>query len=191
MSKFTIDENKNTYELLDMALSELNIDRLNTYSFHSFKELLEFDDWQVLKELKSNGKIDNIGISLYTNEEFSKALEFKEIDIIQIPFNLLDNNKEKRGLIKKASSLKKMIHVRSVFLQGLLAMTEEKIYKKHKDLITPINILKKIAEVNKINLLELAMRYVMSFKEIDGVLIGVETELQLYENVSYAKKNLE
>ena len=70
--------------------------------------------------IKKKGYVKKIGISMYN---FNKAIEviknFK-IDIIQLPYNLIDRRLENKKFLKLARKRKVEIHVRSVFLQGLL-----------------------------------------------------------------------
>ena len=41
--------------------------------------------------LRSAKEIDKIGVSVYNNEELESTLDNDDLDVIQIPFNLLDN----------------------------------------------------------------------------------------------------
>ena len=44
-----------------------------------------------MKNLRRSELADSIGVSVYSNDEFEHAIAHREIDIIQIPFNILDN----------------------------------------------------------------------------------------------------
>ena len=76
--------------------------------FHSFNDFNKYFNKfkKDLCRLKNNGFIEKLGVSLHTNEEFEKVLEFDNIDLIQIPYNLLDNSNKRNDLssiIQKAS----------------------------------------------------------------------------------------
>ena len=105
-----------------------------------------------IKVIKKKKYHQKIGVSIYTNQEFENALNYDLIDLIQIPFNLLDNFNNKGDLIKKAKSKNIEIHARSVFLQGLF-FKDHKSLKNSMKSITPylkkllafvINIQKKL-----------------------------------------------
>ena len=99
----------------------LNIDSLYCYMFHSFNDFNNyFNKFEKdLCRLKNNGFIQKLGVSLHTNEEFKKVLEFDNIDLIQIPYNLLDNSNKRNEVLIKAKQKGIDVHTRSAFLQGL------------------------------------------------------------------------
>ena len=190
LTKFILDDQQSIDKLLEKTLNKLNVKCLNVYSFHSFKDLIEKKSGLQLRGLKERGLIKNIGVSIYTADEFIHAINVEDVDVIQMPFNALDNYKINGNLIRKAVIRGKKIHARSIFLQGLFFMKENLFPVKLNSLIEPIRKLKDIACRNQMNMAELAISYALSFEEIDGVLLGVESELQLRENMKYASKTL-
>ena len=72
--------------------------------------------------IKKKKLINEYGVSVYHPAEAIYCLKIKNLKHIQIPFNLLDlrwlKNKKFLKLIKKRKDVK--IHVRSIFLRGLL-----------------------------------------------------------------------
>jgi len=127
------DTNKETlYSQIEASLKELNTEKIECLFFHDFQEYesQKKNANELINkyiEAKEGGLINSIGLSIYTNEELKKAIEDKIIDVIQLPFNLLDNSKEKMELLQKAKNKNKKIQVRSVFLQGLFFMNSEKL----------------------------------------------------------------
>ncbi|GAK91035.1 oxidoreductase [Nonlabens ulvanivorans] len=70
------------------------------------------------KTSKKTGQVEKIGYSLQSVSEFERANGKGFFpDLIQVPFNLLDNRFKK--LCKKLSKQGVEIHSRSTFLQGL------------------------------------------------------------------------
>lgn len=67
--------------------------------------------------MKEAGLIKEVGLSVYSNSEFETAINDEDIDVMQLPFNLLIII-QKGGLFKNGKR-KKSIQVRSVFLQEL------------------------------------------------------------------------
>lgn len=85
------------------------------------------DQWagslgRALRRAVADGRIQATGVSVYTPEEFARALEADGLDIIQAPFNALDRALLEKGLLDHAQRRGKTVHLRSVFLQGLLTM---------------------------------------------------------------------
>ena len=111
------------YDILDKTngyLRDLKVKHLETLMFHSFDSYKNnIKNFDVLKELKSNNKIMSLGVSVYTNTEVEKVLLNKDIDIIQLPFNLFDNASLRGDILQKAKISGKTIHTRSALLQGI------------------------------------------------------------------------
>jgi predicted aldo/keto reductase-like oxidoreductase len=72
-----------------------------------------------LTGLKKNKKISKIGITIYDTKNLKKIINNFNIDFIQLPYNFL--NYQTFEITKKLIKNKKIeIHIRSIFLQGLL-----------------------------------------------------------------------
>ena len=76
--------------------------------------------------------VKKIGISIYEFSMFEKINKNFRIDMIQIPLNILDRRINLKKISKIAKKEKIELHVRSIFLQGILL--KEKI-KFHLTLI--------------------------------------------------------
>lgn len=165
-------------------LETLNVKYIHCYMFHDFSNVMSSSEvFVALKELKSNQKIGNVGVSVYDNVEFEKAIENQEIDIIQLPYNLLDNDCQRLELLRLAKRNGKQIHTRSVFLQGLFFKEIDTFSGKLSSLVPYCSMLNDVAVSNGISISRLAMGYALTNKYIDNVLFGVETEEQLIDNV--------
>ena len=88
-SKFSSqgESNLSISEQVNQTLSKMAIKNLNILYYHHFPDIHNADLLEELIKIKENGLIENIGVSVYSNSEFSHAIEMKEIDCIQIPFN--------------------------------------------------------------------------------------------------------
>ena len=94
---------------------------------------LFFDDsfFNQINSLKNNELVKKVGLSVYNDDDFKKIFEnANRIDLIQLPLNILDTKLIKNGTLSKLSKLGIEIHVRSVFLQGLLNIEKKKLRKK-------------------------------------------------------------
>ena len=115
-SKF---KNKNIDNVINISLNKFNY--IECFLLHSFEDYQNKELIYTLLKYKELNKIKKIGVSIYNVEEGIKLLEDNVIDVIQIPFNYLDNqwfNEKFQSLISINNHIK--IHVRSIFLQGLL-----------------------------------------------------------------------
>ncbi len=189
ITKFAFPEHLDIEEYFNSLIQKLNIDTLEAVLFHRFSELTAHSETvKALSKLKQKKLINKIGVSVYTNEELLLAAGIDEIDLIQFPFNLLDNYSLRYAGIQKAVQQKKTIHVRSVFLQGLFFMSVNNLPELLKPLKPYLDMLHQIASAQNISVNELALKYVLQTDEIDGVLIGVESAEQLKTNISLLNK---
>ena len=179
----------NIIERVYNNLKILDVDKLYCYMFHSFDDFNKyFEKYRKdLLTLKRDGIINNIGVSLYSNDELESVLKFNEITLVQLPFNLLDNNNKRGNIIKKAKAKGIEIHTRSAFLQGLFFKNTSEFTVKIKPLEPYLNLLNDLCDEDyKMN--DLALNYVCNQKNIDKVLIGVDNVHQLESNILSEKK---
>ena len=182
----------NIIERVYNNLKILDVDKLYCYMFHSFDDFNKyFEKYRKdLLILKRDGIINNIGVSLYSNDELESVLKFNEITLVQLPFNLLDNNNKRGNIIKKAKAKGIEIHTRSAFLQGLFFKNTSEFSVKIKPLEPYLNLLNDLCDEDyKMN--DLALNYVCNQKNIDKVLIGVDNVQQLESNILSEKKHIE
>lgn len=194
--QFTINtkfkgEQSNLAKQLDTSLNKLNTDAVNVYFFHSYDDFINYPNLlEQLTVLKKQGKIKKIGLSVYENEEFQKAIVSNAIDVIQFPFNLLDNYSQRGDFIKLAKFWGKELHVRSVFLQGLFFKVLVDLPSKLKPLLPSLQKIHKIANSANVSMEQLALNYVLQQDEIDHVIIGVDTVNQLKNNIKMSKNRI-
>jgi aryl-alcohol dehydrogenase-like predicted oxidoreductase len=184
ISKFHLNS-ENLQEVVINELKTLSISGYEALLFHSFSDfwIAENKVFHALRALKQNGLLKKTGVSVYTNDEFKRAIEHDEIDVIQLPFNLLDNNSQRGALMEEAKTKGKELHIRSVFLQGLFFLEEDKIPDKLSPLKPYLSHIRTVALKFGLTINQLSLAYAMSNPNIDRLLIGVLTEEQLKENL--------
>lgn len=184
-----IDEN--TVDRIYDYLKILDVESLHTLMFHAFVTYKNNPKaLENMIQLKKQGTLKNIGISVYTNEELEEVIDDEAIDVIQIPFNLLDNWSLRGHLIEKAKAKGKTIHSRSAFLQGLFFKDLKSDHKVVKALKNELALLNAIANEEKVSLSSLALNYCLDNNLIDNVLIGVDTIQQLDNNLAVAGQKI-
>jgi len=183
-----IDCRKKVKKIL-FSLKQNKIQSIMFHSYSLYKENL--DSIKDYHKMKEEGLIGSIGVSVYLNKEIKSLIHDDNIDLIQIPFNMLDNSKEKIDLIKEAKLNGKIIQARSVFLQGLFLKNPNDDNFIVKKLSNELNQLKSISINNKVPIYAMAMNYVMSQDFIDYVIIGVDNLLQLKKNIVSLNKTLD
>ena len=114
---------------VDNSVLHLGIEAMYCLMLHEEKQLPLLDHWQgeFLQELVGHGRVQKIGISVYGPEAALEALNHPRVDVVQIPSNIFDRRFVAAGVFETAKALKKEIHVRSVFLQGVLCMLPDSL----------------------------------------------------------------
>lgn len=189
ITKFQKSTDFNLTRYIDKTLASLQINEIEALLFHRFHDSKDKNLFSNLIEYKRNKIIKNIGVSVYSNDELSESIDNEYIDIIQVPFNLLDNFQKKGELLKKAKFYGKVIHARSVFLQGLFFM-KHKLPTKIEKLSNYLNKIQNIAISNNYTINQLALNYALQQNEVDCILIGVDQKPQLIENLELIKNPL-
>lgn len=155
--------------------------------YHHFEDFKEnMDSWGILEEYKAKGKIKKIGFSLYTPDTLEYLLE-KEIkaDLIQLPYSIFDRRFEEYFKILRNNGIE--IHVRSVFLQGLVFKRPEELdphFFKIREKVSRLNI---ISKGNDISIASICINFASSNRLIDKIIVGVDTITNLKEIVDSAK----
>ena len=116
VTKISYDSSLSLSENIAVSCKNLKRNLINTVLFHSFEDYKLYSDSIDIREKLS---IRKLGISVYTNSEIERILEDSRIEVIQVPFNLLDNEYQRGKILRLAKSKGKEVHTRSAFLQGL------------------------------------------------------------------------
>ena len=184
ITKFHLQEGKEVTEIVDKALNKLCVTSIDTLFFHSFQDYHSNPGiLQALSKEVGKGRINQLGVSVYTNNEIEALLPVQEISVIQAPFNLLDNHSKRAEIFQKAKTSGKKVHTRSVFLQGLFFISLDTLPKLLFPLKPELAKIHQIANKSGISIGTLAMNYALSKEYIDGVLIGVDSAEQFKENL--------
>ena len=178
---------------LDHSLKLLKQKSLYAFLVHHGEDLLKpggemiFNKLQILKE---QGLVKKIGFSAYIDNQLIKIIERFDIDIIQLPMNILDNRLINNGLLNKLFSRGIEIHTRSVFLQGLLLMDMDKRPKYFDRWSKLWKFWYEWLTDNKLSPLEASIRYMISKPEISRVLVGVDNKEQLKNIINASDGNV-
>ena len=134
-----------------------------------------------LCRLKARGLVQKIGVSVYTPEQVDQITAQYDIDLVQFPLSLIDQRMIAQGHIAKLKAMGIELHVRSVFLQGLLLMKVADLpeyFSPYRDVIA---FLHEQAGHYALTPLQLCLSFVLNIPEIDRVIIGVQTVTQFIE----------
>ncbi len=174
------------------SLAKLKISKLYGLLLHRPEQLFTHEGEIIYRELlslKSEGKIDKIGVSVYDPAQLDRLFSSFQFDVIQTPFNIFDRRFVTSGWFKRCKQAGIEIHVRSVFLQGLLLMDAVKrpaIFNKWQSLWNKWQLW---LEQQELNPLQACIGFALSQSEIDKVIVGVDSSEQLQQILDMTKIN--
>ena len=180
-------------ERIQVHCSNFNVNYLEGYMFHSYNDFKMNinNNPNVLDNIKNSGLVKKIGVSAYSNNEIEDLLNFKNINLIQLPFNLFDNEYQRKEILEKAKKKKIEIHTRSVFLQGLFFKDINTLTNCLLPLKNNLSELSLILKNNNISIESLALNYPLNKTYIDKVLIGVDSLEQLKNNIKATENDFD
>ncbi len=181
-------------QMVKASLTRLQISKLYGLLLHHPTQLLGIEGrlfYNALVTLKQEGSVDKIGISIYSPSELEVLSSQFEFDLVQCPFNILDRNLVESGWLYRLKELGIEIHVRSIFLQGLLLMNLQNRPDKFNRWQTLWCQWDEWLKSSNISAVDACLNYVLSFPEISKVLVGIDSLCQLEEILSIRETNLQ
>jgi aryl-alcohol dehydrogenase-like predicted oxidoreductase len=146
------------------------------------------DIYQSLIRLKKMGYVKKIGVSVYSPDELDKIFQEMQFDIVQAPLSILDRRLINSGWVARLSQANVEIHVRSIFLQGLLLMSIERRPKKFDRWQSVWSEWNSWLSENNLTPLEACLGYALSIDEVDKVVVGVDSVSHLSEILSLVSR---
>ena len=170
---------------VEMSLKKLGITSLTGFLLHRPLDLLSADGqvvYRVLNELKSQGVIDKIGVSVCDGPTDLDAIwsDFP-CDMVQSPLNLLDRRLITSGWAERLKKHGVEVHTRSAFLQGVLLMERRRrpaYFDEWKSLWDEWH--KWLDDVDQTPL-QACLNFSLALPQIDRVVVGVDSVRHLRE----------
>jgi aryl-alcohol dehydrogenase-like predicted oxidoreductase len=126
-------------------------------------------------KLKENELVKKIGVSVYDSKQVDSILNLFTPDLIQLPLNIFDQRLHASGHVELLKNRGIEIHVRSVFLQGLLLMAVDDIPKYFQPIRSLITRWHDAARDQGFTTHQAAIAYVKNIPYIDTVLVGLDS----------------
>ncbi|MET9735768.1 aldo/keto reductase [Streptomyces sp. NPDC006458] len=193
------------------SLRRLNVESIDLYQVHwpdTGGEALDYNDpqsqvaggtpleeyWQVMADLKTEGKVRAIGLSNHSAEQVAAAERVAHVDVVQPPFSAISRGAA--DLIAQAEAAGTGVIVYSPMQSGLLtgAFTKERAAalpdddwrKSHPDFTTGLdanlalaNALVPVAERHGVSPGAVAVAWALAWPGINGAIVGARTPEQV------------
>ena len=132
--------------------------------------------WAKLLSLRDSGLFARVGISAYASDDpVALARQFQP-DIIQAPASLLDQRLLLDGALSAVRDLGVEVHLRSIFLNGLLFLPPERARSRLGDAaLSRLMRARRLIAEGRSDPLQAALGFALSRPEAGAVIIGVST----------------
>ena len=177
------------HEQLALSLTRLGMSAIYGLLLHRPEQLLGSNGtiiFQTLQDLKYDGKIKKVGISIYSPSILETTTKLFRFDLIQAPFNLIDRRLHNSGWLSRLKDDGVEIHARSVFLQGLLLIPQADRPPKFTEWDDLWEIWDIWIKEHNISAIQACLAFPLSFREIDRVIVGADNAIQLREIITAA-----
>ena len=179
-----------TFESIHISLNEsaarIGSQTLDGVLFHdpAAHEVRKLNE--ISKQILETGITEKIGFSAYSLENLISGKTNNPIwNLFQISENIVDQRKIYSPDLMAMYRSGDTFHVRSVFLQGLLLLSEHEVKYKFKDIFSTVCKLQKIAKKHEVTVLDLCLSYVNRIPWSSSTIIGAASEFQLASILNY------
>jgi aryl-alcohol dehydrogenase-like predicted oxidoreductase len=134
--------------------------------------------YRALLSLKEDHRVRAVGVSVYGPADL-ELLSHLRFDLVQAPFSVLDRRLRASGWLQRLAEQGTEVHVRSVFLQGLLLMDKGSRPRWFDRWQVLWERWETFLAANRLTALEACLGFALSHPEISRVVVGVESVRQL------------
>ena len=166
------------------SLDNLKLDKIYGLMLHRAEDILSDVNgniWGELNNLKKHNLVEKIGVSVYNEAEINQILEKYEIDLIQLPINVLDQRLLKSDILKRIKDKNIEIHARSIFLQGILLEKPNALPEYFVPFKDSLKKWHKFLEKYSLTPIEGALNFAYSLGILDYIVLGVTSLDNLQE----------
>lgn len=135
--------------------------------------------WNTLRGLQDQGLFRQIGISCYASDDPAGIARRFRPDFIQAPASLLDQRLLLDGTLAAIKHLGVAVHLRSIFLNGLLFLPPDRVPAQLKGAAGRLSRARRMIAEGRSDPLQAALGFALSRPEADIVLVGVTTAAEL------------
>lgn len=192
-------------ESVEASLQRLGVERLDLFQLHCWLRsgIGELDWMETLNELRAEGKIDKIGVSIrdYRPDEGVQLAKLGLVDSIQVIFNMFEQRPTKE-LLPAAAHSETAIIDRVAFDSGSLSglwtaetydawehgSQQKEMFRGERftETLERVEALKQIVAPYYSTLAEAAIKYVLSSPEVSTVIAGMSSSRNIARNVGYS-----
>ncbi|MBM7555698.1 aldo/keto reductase [Halanaerobacter jeridensis] len=180
---------------VENSLKELQTDYLDSLLLHNppFEALNgDTDHFDILEELKEEGKIKAYGASVDTSEEILAVMNNSNAEVIEVMFNILYQEPRKVFAKAKEEGVGLIIKVpldsgwltgkydKDSEFGGIRSRWSQDVIERRAELVDKVRDIKD----DDVAMVDEALRYILSYPGVSTVIPGIRNEKQLKQNLT-------
>ncbi len=135
--------------------------------------------WERLRRLKDEGLCKKIGVSVYASDDPVGLTRRFKPDVVQAPASLLDQRLLIDGTLAELAGMGVEVHLRSIFLNGLLFLPPDRAPNHLKAAAGRISRARRLIAEGRSDPLQAALGFALSRPEASTVLVGVASAAEM------------
>jgi aryl-alcohol dehydrogenase-like predicted oxidoreductase len=166
----------------EQSCQRLQVQQLYGLLVHRSSDLLGPQGEQLflaLQQLRAQGKTRRIGVSVYSPADLEALVPRYALQLVQAPFSVVDRRLETSGWLGRLKAQGAEVHVRSVFLQGLLLLAPQARPECFAHWQTLWDDFERWRARTGRSREQLCLGFVLRRPQIDRVVVGVDSAAQL------------
>jgi len=167
---------------ISASMARLGVEHLYGLLLHRSEDLLGSNGellYRALLELKDKGQVRKLGVSIYSPAELDAITKLFSLDLVQAPFNLIDQRLHSTGWLDRLKTNGIEVHTRSVFLQGLLLMPQAAVPSQFARWGALWDQWHKWLFANNVSAVQACLAFPLAFQGVDRVVVGADNLKQL------------
>jgi aryl-alcohol dehydrogenase-like predicted oxidoreductase len=171
------------------ALRRLRLDKADTIMVQSAGDLCGPQGaavWARLGQLKDEGLFARLGVSVFASDEPVALTRRFKPDVVQAPASLLDQRLIVSGALAEIAGLGVEVHLRSIFLQGLLFLPPDRMPHALRGVSGPLSRVRRMIAEGRSDPLQAALGFALSRPEAHHVIVGVASSAELQAVIAAA-----
>jgi len=176
-------------ESVTASLERLRTTALHALLLHRPSDLFGSTGEQLyiaLQDLQRDRLVGKLGVSVYQPRELDQIWRHFEFEIVQAPFNVFDRRFLSSGWMERLHAQGAEVHIRSIFLQGLLLLDAAARPPKFDRWRALWELWTRWQDEHRCSALEACLNFALSHAEIDRIVVGVDTPGQLRQLLALA-----
>jgi aryl-alcohol dehydrogenase-like predicted oxidoreductase len=142
--------------------------------------------WRAMQRQQARGTVSKLGVSIYSPHELEPITGTFDLGLVQAPLNLVDRRLHASGWLERLHETGIEVHARSVFLQGLLLLSQAALPSQFSGWGHLWKRWHEWLSDSRVTPVQACLAFCLGFPEVERVVVGAQDRAQLEQIVAAA-----